>query len=97
MPVEEIDSCDPVKTNKELGLKYAYDGVTELIPDAAAYPCGLVAKSLFNDTLELFEIDPMTGYRYSNNPILVHDEKIAWPTDIKHKFHNLNRDDWASV
>ena len=97
MSVEEIDSCDPVRTNRELGLKFAFDGVTLLDPDAPTYPCGLVAKSLFNDTLELFEINPETGARFSDKPIVVVEEKIAWPTDVKYKFHNLDRDDWASI
>ena len=54
MTVEELDSCEPVKTNSDLGLDYAFDGITLLDPEAPAYPCGLVAKSLFNDTLSLF-------------------------------------------
>ena len=54
MTVEELRSCDPVKTNGDLGLDYAFDGITLLDPEAPAYPCGLVAKSLFNDTLSLF-------------------------------------------
>ena len=69
MTVEEINSCDPVTSNKDLGLAFAYDGVTPLDPDAPAFPCGLVAKSVFNDTLELFKIDPETGFRYSDTPI----------------------------
>ena len=94
MSVDQIDSCDPVKTNKELGMKFAYDGKTLLVPDAPAFPCGLVAKSLFNDTLELFEIDPETGLRYNDKPIEVYDEKITWETDMKYKFKNLPREDW---
>ena len=64
MNIDEIDSCDPVMTNSDLGLEFAYDGITRLEPEAPAYPCGLVAKSLFNDTLELYQINTRTGERY---------------------------------
>lgn len=33
-----------------MGKVIAYDNYTLLDPDAVAVPCGLVAKSLFNDT-----------------------------------------------
>ena len=66
MPVEELDSCDPVKTNADLGLELAFDGITPLKPNAPAYPCGLVAKSLFNDTLALYKVDSYTGIRFEN-------------------------------
>lgn len=46
-------SCEPIVTNANLGLKYAFDGVTELDPNAVAVPCGLIAKSHFNDTYRL--------------------------------------------
>lgn len=44
------DQCDPVVTNQDMGKEFAWDKVTVLDPDAVAIPCGLIAKSLFNDT-----------------------------------------------
>lgn len=44
------DTCDPIITNRDVGRLYAVDEKTKLNPDAVAIPCGLVAKSFFNDT-----------------------------------------------
>lgn len=49
LEVSALDDCDPIKTNKDLGRETSIDG-TKLDEDAAAFPCGLVAKSVFNDT-----------------------------------------------
>lgn len=52
------DDCDPVVYNRDLwdGVQsYEIDGVKhDLDRDAIANPCGLIAKSFFNDTYELF-------------------------------------------
>ena len=55
--VGDLEDCDPIKTNKELGRDKALSGKTFAsmgTEDNAAYPCGLVAKSYFNDTFELW-------------------------------------------
>jgi len=52
LKVEELDDCDPIKTNKDLsdkdGSRTSVSG-KDLDENAAAYPCGLVAKSVFTD------------------------------------------------
>lgn len=65
-------SCDPIITNADLanmGIKYYYwtedggfnyDQYTELEPEQLATPCGLIAKSMFNDTFALWEDEAMT-------------------------------------
>ncbi|KAI7800305.1 transmembrane protein 30Ab [Triplophysa rosa] len=47
-------------------------------------PCGAIANSMFNDTLELYYIDP-NGTR---NPIPLTKKGIAWWTDKHVKFRN---------
>jgi len=65
-----------------------------------AIPCGLVAKSFFNDTFELYkfntepvdgtepvmDIDPDKGLA---TKIEITDNNIAWASDIEYKFKNI--------
>jgi hypothetical protein len=70
--------CDPIVTMKDLGLtKYAYDGKTELPEDAVANPCGLIAKSFFNDTYTLSD---------GVNSVPINETGIAWEADKNIKF-----------
>ena len=62
---------------------------TPLVPDEPAFPCGLVAKSYFNDTFEIWT----TGDDPTN--ITIADNDIAWESDVKYKFNNLG-DGWES-
>ena len=97
MGVDELRDCDPVTTNKDLDIEIAYDGVTRLDPNAPAYPCGLVAKSYFNDTIDLFKIlNGTEGGRYVEH-IKIFDDDIAWLTDVKYKFKNIDYPNWKSI
>lgn len=96
--LEEKDienDCEPIILNKDL-----YDGIKSinttnpnntLNPDGVAHPCGLIAKSYFNDTYELKTL--MTG-----EDIQISDEGIAWSIDKK-KFKNSKNLDiqWIDV
>ena len=77
--VAELDDCNPITKNSDLGIDTAIDG-TALDPDAPAFPCGLVAKSFFNDTFKLFQGD---------TEININDQDIAWKSDVDYKFANL--------
>ena len=72
----------------------AFDAVTPLTMDAPAFPCGLVAKSLFNDTFTLIE-------KETSKNITISDTDIAWESDVKYKFKNLPGDwetkQWTDV
>lgn len=46
-----------------------------------AIPCGLVAKSVFNDTFELYDS--------KNQRVKIVETGIAWSSDIQYKFKNL--------
>lgn len=72
LSVSSLDDCDPIKTNADLGFEKSYGGTT-LDPNAAANPCGLIARSFFNDT---FSIDGFT----------IDESDIAWDSDVEHKF-----------
>jgi hypothetical protein len=59
-------SCDPIIYNRDLenmGIKnyfwrendgFEYAEETPLVPDQIATPCGLIAKSMFNDTFAIY-------------------------------------------
>lgn len=48
-----------------------------------AIPCGLVAKSFFNDTYV------MSGPSPSTNVITIAEDNIAWESDRDYKFQNM--------
>jgi hypothetical protein len=77
-----LSDCAPIYTNKDAERTVAADGVTVLDPNAAAHPCGLVAKSFFNDTYTLYTDSP--------TPQLVEldESDIAWKSDVDNKFFN---------
>ena len=47
--------------------------------DEPAIPCGLIAKSIFNDTFKLSFVEGS-----SPEDVTIADKDIAWATDIKH-------------
>ena len=89
--VGQLSDCDPIITNANLGKDESFDG-TALIPSDPAFPCGLVAKSYFNDTFEIWTTDD-SGAAATN--ITIADNDIAWESDVKYKFNNLG-DGWES-
>lgn len=81
-------ACDPVVTNEQMGKNMSVN-FTPLDPKAIAYPCGLIAKSLFNDTYSLSilsETDPTSAFFL--NPIEIDSNNIAWQSDVDYKFKN---------
>ena len=48
-----MDECDPVVTNDEMGKTSSVTN-EPLKKEEKAIPCGLIAKSYFNDTFNLF-------------------------------------------
>lgn len=69
--------CKPVETMEELGL---YVNNTQLSPLSVANPCGLIAKSFFNDT---FTITPYTA---SASPVSISFNDISWKVEREEKF-----------
>ena len=67
------DDCDPIITNEDLGRINSVGG-EKLVPTEPANPCGLIAKSFFNDSFKLYK---------NNKEITIESKGIAWKNDIK--------------
>ena len=84
------DDCDPVVTNSEMGkTKNIYN--EDLEPNEIAVPCGLIAKSYFNDTFSL---------SYSNDTIIeINQDNIAYKADKEKHFKNSQdpRKQWVDM
>lgn len=90
-PTEAADMCDPVSTNGQMNKTIAADGITPLDPDAVAYPCGLIAKSLFTDAYNITTQDDP----FVLKPIPMSSNNIAWKSDVEYKYKN-QAGDWRS-
>lgn len=53
-------------------------------------PCGLVAKSFFNDTYKLCKYEAEGDCDLAENLIEIKEENIAWSSDVQFKFANLD-------
>jgi hypothetical protein len=56
----------------------------DLDPNAVAYPCGLVAKSVFTDTFNISTADDP----FVLQPIKIDSSNIAWKSDVDYKYKN---------
>ena len=85
----DLDDCDPIVYNKDIKTPLLSFGGKVLDPDGVANPCGLVAKSFFNDSFVL-----------NGGAITIQDTGIAWSSDVKNKFKSPpNAEDiqWVDV
>jgi len=82
--VDKLGDCDPIITVGDL-----WDYQKKNIKGAAldkglpAIPCGLVAKSVFNDTYVL---------KKGTEVIPIVETGIAWSSDIQYKFKNIENE-----
>lgn len=58
----------------------------KLEEEAPAVPCGLVAKSFFNDTFELWKTADSVS---PSKNIMINSNNIAWTSDVTYKFDNI--------
>ena len=71
------DNCEPAETNKEMGFsstQKALDGNTVLNQNDIAVPCGLVAKTFFNDEF---------SFSIGGETLVVDETNIAFGKDKK--------------
>ena len=74
--ISDTDDCAPALYNKEMDFgqdKKAIDNQTSLDSNSIAVPCGLMAKTFFNDTYK---------FKFNNgSEILVNEDNITYPKD----------------
>lgn len=99
MTTSEVQSdCDPIVKNKDIKADLVNLNGVKLDPEGVAWPCGLVAKSVFNDRYALRNTQ-------SNTPVAINEDNIAWDSDREYKFANWKGDgtktykdvQWANV
>ena len=81
--MRESQDCDPVVTNEQMNKKKNIKDNSDLTSDDIAIPCGLMAKSFFNDTFQFILLSE------GNKTIKVNDTNIARKSD-KDKFKNID-------
>ena len=86
LTVEELSDCNPIQNVSDLWSNQQKNlNGKDLDGDLPAIPCGLVAKSIFNDTYELYR--EVEGG--SDEKIDISSDNIAWTSDITYKFKNI--------
>ena len=83
MSVDQLGGeCDPILTVADIGeIVYSVSG-KRLNSSLPAIPCGLIAKSFFNDDYTLYAND-------QNRTINITQTGIAWSADKQYKFKNI--------
>jgi hypothetical protein len=83
LTIDKLADCDPIKKVGDLSENQKYNLNKVKMQDTdPAIPCGLVAKSYFNDSYNIF--DPQ------HKNMTINDKNIAWESDSAYKFENLN-------
>lgn len=86
----EEDNCSDAKYNKDFAFAKKSVSGDPLQKDEIAHPCGLAARSYFNDTFIL--------KNDKNENIQIKDDKISWDDDVDYKFKNYDlKKQWIDV
>ena len=83
--VEEMrnsQDCDPAVTNAEMNKTKSCDPTVNLDPKEIAMPCGLIAKSYFNDKF--------TNWKINGESFSPDEKDIAWKADKELKYKNID-------
>lgn len=73
--------CEPIVLNKDLPNGTVSLNGQALDPNKVAHPCGLIARSFFNDHYQLFKKEIT-----NKTEIIISDKDIAWSADKEMKF-----------
>ena len=84
--MKDSQDCDPAVTNKDMDKHESVDG-TALNPEDVAIPCGLIAKSYFNDEFKNWEIIDKDESSKTFEPNCTN---IAWKADKELKYKNID-------
>ena len=91
--IKSSEDCDPIYTNGDMGFDettISADGKTLLIKDELAIPCGIMAKTFFNDDFKNWIIN-------DEEELNINEKNIAWEKD-KELFKNTNLSkQWINV
>ena len=85
--MKDKQDCDPVITNADMNKTRAYDNSRDLDPNDIAIPCGLIAKSFFNDNYTNWTIIKKNEEPENFSP---NEEGIASEADKEIKYKNYN-------
>jgi hypothetical protein len=85
--MKDSQDCDPVITNEEMGKTESITGAT-LPQKDVAIPCGLIAKSFFNDNFKNWKLKDEFG---EIKDIYVNEKDIAWKADKELKYKNIDK------
>ena len=89
--ISDTEDCSPAIYNKDMDLNElkAIDQQTPLDPDAVAVPCGLMAKTFFNDTY---------AFKINNAPLDVKETDITFEKDrdLFKKNYSLSKQ-WTDI
>jgi hypothetical protein len=88
--MKNSQDCDPAITNNDMGQEVSFTG-KQLKKDDLAVPCGLIAKSFFNDKF--------TTWKINGESITPNENDIAWKADKELKYKNTNNLDkqWINM
>jgi hypothetical protein len=82
--------CEPILKMKDIGIYKTYVG-NPLSSNDTANPCGLIAKSFFNDTYDFF---------INDRNIPINETDIAWDSDKNNRYvrsYNSSYTQWLDV
>ena len=93
----DTGDCGPIYKNEDLGLGsdiIAADGKTILKPTDNAIPCGLMAKTYFNDSFDNWAIDGENIEVNKNNIAFDKDKELFKNIDLSKQWKNMEEEDF---